>query len=96
VAPQASIDEQLGTTNPAAGLFGPKHSRSGLVIYGLTYTALDIGFGFDYPRLPMFAVPRPTTLVTAALLLIASGAPRFNVVPILWAAAGRQFRRADL
>lgn len=43
----------------------------------------------QYPRLPLFAVPCPTTLLTAGLLLTASGAPRFvNIVPVIWAAIG--------
>jgi hypothetical protein len=40
--------------------------------------------------MPLFAVPCPTTLVTAGLLLVVSGVPpRFaSVVPMLWAAVG--------
>jgi len=37
----------------------------------------------------VFAVPRPTTIVTAGWLPTAAGLPRFvNVVPLLWAACG--------
>jgi hypothetical protein len=59
----------------------------GLVGYGLIYPLLGLGFGLDYPRMPLFAVPCPTTLITAGLLLIVSGVPPrvVNLVPILWA-----------
>jgi hypothetical protein len=61
----------------------------GLIIYGLTYPLVGIGFGLHYPRMPFFAVPCPTTIVTAGLLLTSAGAPRaVNVVPILWAVIG--------
>ncbi len=59
------------------------------VVYGLAYPALGLMFGLHYPRLPLFAVPCPTTLVTAGFLLASTGAPRFiNVAPVLWAAVG--------
>jgi len=61
----------------------------GLCCYGLIYPFLGVGFGLRYPRLPLFAVPCPTTLVTAGLLLMSSGVPRVvSVVPILWSAIG--------
>ena len=61
----------------------------GLIIYGLTYPLVGIGFGLHYPRMPFFAVPCPTTIVTAGLLLTSAGTPRaVNVVPILWAVIG--------
>ena len=60
-----------------------------LVAYGLAYPALGLAFGLEYPRLPLFAVPCPTTLVTAGFLITAAGAPRVvSVVPVLWAAIG--------
>ncbi|MGB7217386.1 MAG: DUF6064 family protein [Vicinamibacterales bacterium] len=60
-----------------------------LVIYALAYPLVSVGFGLQYPRLPLFAVPCPTALVTAGLLLTSSGVPRLvNIVPILWAAIG--------
>lgn len=61
----------------------------GLIIYGLLYPILGIGFGLRYPRLPLFAVPCPTTIVAAGLLIAAAGVPRaVNIVPILWAVIG--------
>jgi len=60
-----------------------------LVCYGLLYPLVGFGFGLRYPRMPLFAVPCPTTLVTAGLLLTAVSLPRWvNIVPILWAALG--------
>jgi hypothetical protein len=61
-----------------------------LVCYGLLYPLVSFGFGLRYPRIPLFAVPCPTTLITAGLLLTAASLPRWvvNIVPILWAALG--------
>ncbi len=60
-----------------------------LGFYGLVYPLVGLGFGLQYPRLPLFAVPCPTTLVTAGLLLTSAGVPRFvNIVPVLWAVIG--------
>ncbi len=60
-----------------------------LVAYGLAYPLLGAAFGLRYPRMPVFAVPCPTTLVTAGMLLAASGVPRaVKIVPILWAFVG--------
>lgn len=59
------------------------------VVYGLLYPFIGFVVGLEYPRLPLFAVPCPTTLVTAGLLVAAIKVPRFvAVVPVLWAAAG--------
>ncbi|MEO8680530.1 MAG: DUF6064 family protein [Vicinamibacterales bacterium] len=61
----------------------------GLVGYGLIYPLMGIALGLQYPRLPLFAVPCPTALITAGLLLMSSGLPRVvNVVPILWTIIG--------
>lgn len=60
-----------------------------LVGYGLAYPLVGLAVGLQYPRLPLFAVPCPTTLFTAGVLLTSVGAPRFvNVVPLLWALVG--------
>ena len=60
-----------------------------LVVYGLLYPLIGFVVGLEYPRLPLFAVPCPTTLVTAGLLVAAVKVPRFvAVVPVLWAAVG--------
>ncbi len=60
-----------------------------LVSYGLVYPFVGLVGGLRYPRLPLFAIPCPTTLVTAGLLLISARVPRLvYVVPILWAATG--------
>lgn len=61
----------------------------GLVGYGFVYPFLGLLFGLEYPRLPLFLVPCPTTLITAGFLLASSGLPRVvNLVPILWTAIG--------
>jgi hypothetical protein len=61
----------------------------GLAGYGLVYPFVGLALGLQYPRLPLFAVPCPTTLITAGLLLMSADVPRaVNVVPILWAAIG--------
>jgi len=59
-----------------------------LVVYGMVYPALGLLFGLHYPRMPVFGVPCPTTLVTAGILLTAApGSPRWvALVPILWTA----------
>lgn len=60
-----------------------------LVLYGLVYPFVGLGFGLELPRLPLFAVPCPTTLVTAGLLVTSVGVPRSaNILPMLWAAVG--------
>ena len=74
---------------PPATATGRRLLGSGLVIYGLAYPAIGLAFGLDYPRMPVFAVPCPTTLVTAGLLILSSDLPRFvNVIPALWAVVG--------
>jgi hypothetical protein len=60
-----------------------------LVLYGLMYPAVGVALGLQYPRMPVFAVPCPTALVTAGVLLMTVGIPRFvNVIPILWGIVG--------
>ena len=60
-----------------------------LVLYGLAYPLAGVALGLTYPRMPLFAVPCPTTLVTAGLLVTTVGAPRFiNLLPILWSIVG--------
>jgi hypothetical protein len=58
------------------------------VFGGLLYPAAGLAFGLHYPRMPLFGVPCPTTLVTAGWLLAATGSSRFaKIVPILWCVA---------
>jgi hypothetical protein len=61
-----------------------------LALYGLAYPAFAVASGLEWPRLPLFAVPCPTTLVTAGCLLMApsSQARGLAIIPILWAAIG--------
>jgi hypothetical protein len=60
-----------------------------LVLYGLLYPVAGVAFGLRYPRLPFFAVPCSTTLVTAGFLVASAGVPRLaSAVPIVWAVIG--------
>ncbi len=62
---------------------------AGLVVYGLIYPFAGLVFGLRYPRLPLFAVPCPTALITAGLLLTSVNVPRFvNLLPLVWMAVG--------
>ena len=67
-------------------------SRLGLllILYALIYPVLGLLAGLEYPRLPTFGVPCPTTILTAGVLLLA---PRreariLGVIPVLWAGVG--------
>ena len=65
------------------------HAAAGVLFaYSLAYPWLVLVSGHDAPRAPLFAVPCPTTLFTAALLLTAvRPAPVLVfVIPVLWAA----------
>ena len=60
-----------------------------LVAYGLAYPLVGFAAGLRYPRLPLFAVPCPTTLVTAGFLLASTATPRaVNAIPLVWSAIG--------
>jgi len=60
-----------------------------LLVYGIVYPALGVAFGLQIPRIPLFAVPCPMTLVTAGWLIAAAGLPRVvSLVPMLWAVVG--------
>jgi hypothetical protein len=68
-----------------------RHGMAGVLFaYSLGYPFLVLLSGHDFPRAPLFAVPCPTTLFTAALLLTAvRPAPVLVVViPVMWAAIG--------
>jgi len=65
-----------------------RHAAAGVLFaYSLAYPFLVLAAGHDVPRAPLFAVPCPTTLFTAALLLTAvRPAPVLVfVIPLLWA-----------
>jgi hypothetical protein len=59
-----------------------------LFVYSLGYPFLVLASGHAVPRAPLYAVPCPTTLFTAALLLTAvRPAPVIVfVIPVMWAA----------
>lgn len=89
---QAALFAWLALRRPAVTPVrgGARRAVGGaLMICGLAYPALGFAFGLEYPRMPLFAVPCPTTLVTAGVLTAAAGEPRVvSVVPILWALVG--------
>jgi hypothetical protein len=60
------------------------------LVASLAYPALVLLTGHSASRAPLFAVPCPTTLLTAGLLLaLGPRAPRWlAVIPILWAGIG--------
>jgi hypothetical protein len=56
-----------------------------LVAYSFVYPILNLALGLEYPRIPLFAVPCPTTIFTAGLLLAAVRPPwSLLVVPVVW------------
>ena len=48
------------------------------LVLRLAYPLLGFVFGLTYPRLPLFAVPCPTTLVTAGWLIASGRIPRVS------------------
>jgi hypothetical protein len=60
------------------------------LLYSLCYPLLVNWAGFDYPRMPTFGVPCPTTLLTAGFLVGTVPRPprRLSIVPILWSVVG--------
>jgi hypothetical protein len=58
-------------------------------VYALAYPGLGLVVGLEWPRMPAFGVPCPTTLLTVGLLLSQPGWPRIvGVVPLLWSVIG--------
>jgi hypothetical protein len=69
----------------------PRHVLgAGLVAYSLAYPGLILLSGHEFPRAPAFAVPCPTTIFTAGLLLLtAEPVPlALLAVPIAWSLVG--------
>jgi len=60
------------------------------IVYAFSYPALSVASGHAWPRLPLFAVPCPTTLLTVGLLLTLDRAvPIAILVPtVAWTAIG--------
>ena len=73
---------------------GARGIRSGLAaffcLYALMYPLLALAAGFSWPRMPVFGVPCPTTLLTVgSLLSLQSTGPRaVSIVPLLWCFIG--------
>ena len=80
----ALAQARFGLARNARGVLGGV-----FVIYALAYPAIGIAAGLRYPRVPLFAVPCPTTLLTAGWLINATGVPRVvRIIPALWAVIG--------
>jgi uncharacterized protein DUF6064 len=62
----------------------------GLMVYSLIYPALGLAFGLEYPRMPTFGVPCPSTILTAgALLQVRTPQVRWlAIIPLLWSIVG--------
>ena len=59
-----------------------------LVGYALGYPLINLLFG-EYPRVPTFGVPCPTTILTVGFLLAAEAVPwTLIIVPVLWSFIG--------
>lgn len=81
-ATSAHMRKQLELTSSAVRLT----TGAGLVAYSLGYPLLVLASGLQYPAMPTFALPCPTTLFTAGVL-VAADPPlprRLFVIPILW------------
>jgi hypothetical protein len=61
-----------------------------LIAYALLYPAIARAEGHAFPRLPMFGVPCPTTILTIGFLLAANRSwPRvLAIIPLMWAIVG--------
>jgi hypothetical protein len=61
-----------------------------IVAYALLYPAIVLLTGGEYPRVPTFGVPCPTTIATIGFLVAADRPiPRtLTIIPIVWAAIG--------
>ena len=60
-----------------------------LMLYALLYPAITIVEHGTVVRVPMFALPCPTTIFTAGVLLLAPSPRRsLMIVPIIWSAIG--------
>lgn len=59
------------------------------VCYGLAYPLVNLALGMTFPRAPLFAVPCPTTLITAGFILTLADVPRWlSIGPIIWSVIG--------
>jgi hypothetical protein len=74
--------------------FAPRRSSRGpfgwlLIGYGLLYPPINAAQHLTLLRIPAFAVPCPTTIYTAGLLMLTTARSwQLAVIPIVWAAIG--------
>ena len=61
-----------------------------LGVYALAYPLLSLLLGHQYPQIPTFGVPCPTTLFTVALLLMVDPPlpGSLTVIPVIWSLIG--------
>lgn len=61
-----------------------------LIGFALLYPVVGLMTGMEYPRLPSFGVPCPTTILTLGAMLLGPrrGARLAHVVPLAWAGIG--------
>jgi hypothetical protein len=61
-----------------------------LVLYAMAYPALALLSGLQYPSVPLFAVPCPTTILSAGLLLACAPRPPILMllIPGIWCLIG--------
>jgi len=66
------------------------HGLAGaLVVYALLYPVINVLEGLQFPRMPTFGLPCPTTLLTLGLLMTVRHLPwALAVIPIGWAVVG--------
>jgi uncharacterized membrane protein YphA (DoxX/SURF4 family) len=59
------------------------------VVYGLLYPVINIFEGLQFPRMPTFGLPCPTTLLTVGLLMTVRRLPSaLAVIPVGWSVVG--------
>jgi Family of unknown function (DUF6064) len=57
--------------------------------YALVYPLLNFAGGYEFPRVPTFGVPCPSTIMTAGFLVMATGpVGRLVVIPVVWRLVG--------
>ena len=59
------------------------------LVYALVYPVLNVAAGYEFPRVPTFGVPCPSTIMTAGFLILATGpVGRLVVIPVVWCFIG--------
>jgi hypothetical protein len=91
---QAGLFAWVGVMRPKLTFSAPsrfwKRIGAGLIFYGLAYPALGLVDRLEYPRMPTFGIPCPTTILTIGLLfMVPKEQVRFlGAIPFLWTVVG--------